>query len=160
MHGPVYLLTGSNVGQSLLYLQHALLQVEDELGAVTKASAIYKTDPWGNTQQNAFYNQVIEIYTDLAPDELMRKILNLEQQMGRIRTTKWAPRIIDIDILFYQHVRMNTPLVQLPHPLLHERRFTLVPLSEIIPNFIHPVLKQNITELLHVCPDKGLVEKL
>lgn len=160
MRGPVYLLTGSNVGQSLLYLQHALLQVEDELGAVTKLSAVYKTDPWGNTQQNAFYNQVIEIYTDLAPDELMKKILNLELQMGRIRTTKWAPRIIDIDILFYQHVRMNTPLVQLPHPLLHERRFTLVPLAEITPDFIHPKFKQTIAELLHVCPDKGLVEKL
>ena len=117
-------------------------------------------DAWGNTQQPAFYNQVIEVACHQKPMELLEQLLLLESQMGRVRQTKWEPRIIDLDILFFDKIISNQPRLSLPHPYLHERMFTLVPLNEIAPQLIHPKLGLSINDLLHLCTDPLKVEKI
>jgi 2-amino-4-hydroxy-6-hydroxymethyldihydropteridine diphosphokinase len=156
----VYLLTGSNFGNSKALLNQAKLSVIQHIGAVTAASSLYQTAPWGNTNQQHFLNQVLEVSTNLASKEVLTTILNIEQQMGRTREEKWAPRTIDIDILFFNNNIIDEHDLKIPHPLLHQRRFTLVPLAEIAPNYIHPLLHQTVTNLLQHCSDNSVVEKL
>jgi 2-amino-4-hydroxy-6-hydroxymethyldihydropteridine diphosphokinase len=105
-------------------------------------------------------NQVLEVETIVSSQVLLQTILTIEQEMGRNRKQKWEARIIDIDILFYGAEIINTKNLVVPHPLLHQRRFTLLPLTEIAPNMEHPVLHQTISQLLQICPDQGLVEKM
>ncbi len=155
-----YLLTGSNMGNSAEHLHAAQQNIRHKLGIVPNASSMYKTAPWGNTNQQDFLNQVLELQTEVTPENVLETILQIEQEMGRTRLYKWEPRIIDIDILFASDVVMQTPELAIPHPLLHERRFTLVPLCEIAPEFIHPVLHKTIRQLLDACSDDSLVEKM
>jgi 2-amino-4-hydroxy-6-hydroxymethyldihydropteridine diphosphokinase len=156
----IYLLTGSNIGDSKANLQTASNHIQQQLGKVEKISSIYKTEPWGNKNQQAFLNQVLQVQTQLTPHQLIKTILEIENKMGRNRELKWEPRIIDIDILFYDDLIINETDLQIPHPLLHQRRFTLVPLHEIAPQLIHPILQKNISQLLLACTDLGMVEKL
>lgn len=156
----IYILTGSNIGDSLALLQQAKLKINQLIGLVVEVSSIYKTAPWGNTNQQDFLNQVLLVETSLLPEQVLKMALDIEQNMGRIRTKKWAPRIIDIDILFYGDEIINQPSLIVPHPLLHERRFTLAPLAEIAPFYIHPSLQKSIELLLNECPDNSLVEKM
>lgn len=156
----VYLLTGSNEGPSIELLAKAALLIHQQVGEVQLKSSIYKTAPWGNTNQQDFLNQVILVDTHLEPAEVLQTILAIEADMGRVRHHKWAPRTIDIDILFYDQLVMQEKELVIPHPLLHQRRFTLIPLAEIAPDFIHPQLQQNITTLLANCEDNSTVEKL
>ncbi len=155
----IYLLTGSNIGDSQAHLLEALKQIELQIGEVISVSAIYRTEPWGNKNQQDFLNQVLEVNTSLQLAEVLERILAIEQQMGRNRLVKWEPRVIDIDILFAGNQQIHTPELQIPHPLLHERKFTLLPLCEIAPSFIHPVFQKTILELLTDCSDTSLVEK-
>jgi 2-amino-4-hydroxy-6-hydroxymethyldihydropteridine diphosphokinase len=155
-----YILLGSNQNQPLLQLNHALQGIEEHIAPICKASSVYKTAAWGNTQQPAFYNQVIEVGYNQKPIDLLEQLLLLENQMGRVRQTKWEPRIIDLDILFFDKVISNQPRLSLPHPYLHERMFTLVPLNEIAPKLIHPKLGLSINDLLHLCTDPLKVEKI
>ena len=148
------------MGNSAEHLHAARQNIRHKLGIVTNASSMYKTAPWGNTNQQDFLNQVLELQTEVTPENVLETILQIEQEMGRTRLYKWEPRIIDIDILFASDVVMQTPELAIPHPLLHERRFTLVPLCEIAPEFIHPVLHKTIRQLLDVCNDDSLVEKM
>ncbi len=156
----IYILTGSNVGNSLDLLAQANFKINQQIGAIIRSSSIYKTAPWGNTNQQDFFNQVLLVDTNLSPEQVLQTALAIEQSMGRIRTEKWAPRIIDIDILFYGDEIINRPNLIVPHPLLHERRFTLAPLAEIAPLFMHPILHKNIELLLGECSDNCLVEKM
>ncbi len=156
----IYILTGSNIGDSLALLQQAKLKINQLIGLVVEVSSIYKTAPWGNTNQQDFLNQVLLVETNFLPEQVIKMALDIEQNMGRIRTEKWAPRIIDIDILFYGDEIINQPSLIVPHPLLHERRFTLAPLAEIAPFYIHPSLQKSIELLLNECPDNSLVEKM
>ncbi len=156
----IYILTGSNIGDSLALLQQAKLKINQLIGLVVEVSSIYKTAPWGNTNQQDFLNQVLLVETNFLPEQVIKMALDIEQNMGRIRTKKWAPRIIDIDILFYGDEIINQPSLIVPHPLLHERRFTLAPLAEIAPFYIHPSLQKSIELLLNECPDNSLVEKM
>lgn len=160
MPNKVFLLTGSNVGDSSALLNEAKLAIKKQVGEIEAASHLYKTAPWGNTNQQDFLNQVLAVNTNLSAYDVLKTILNIELSMGRIREEKWAPRTIDIDILFF-----NTEIIQqenliVPHPLLHQRRFTLVPLAEIAPDYVHPTLHQTNTQLLQQCPDDSIVEKL
>ena len=154
-----YLLTGSNLGESLTFIQSAKSNIEAQIGKVSKASSVFKTAPWGNLNQPPFLNQVLQCETDFTPYQLIQHVLDIETAMGRTRQHKWEARIIDIDILFYDDIILTGNL-NIPHPLLHLRRFVLEPLNEIAPYLIHPQLQKNISELLKDCPDKGIVEKM
>ena len=155
-----YLLLGSNLGDRGNYLENARFRLQLLAGKATTASSIYQTDAWGNTSQAPFLNQVIAIDTTLDPHLLLSTALAVEKSLGRIRTQKWAPRTIDIDILLYGDQVMKEPDLVIPHPLLHERRFVLTPLAEISPEFIHPLLKKTMLLLLEECPDNLKVERL
>lgn len=148
-----YLLTGGNLGNRRENLEKAATLINKECGEIFACSSVYETSAWGNTDQPAFYNQAIAVQTTLTARQLMRKVLKIEKIMGRIRKEKYGPRIIDIDILFYDNEIHNYPLLKLPHPELPNRRFALAPLSEIAPDLMHPVLKKNINELLLTCSD-------
>ncbi len=155
-----FILLGSNQNQPLLQLKHALLGIEENIAAIVSASSIYKTAAWGNRQQPVFYNQVIQVNTARKAIDLLDKLLLLENEMGRVRHTKWEPRIIDLDILFFERNISNQPRLTLPHPYLHERMFTLIPLNEIAPNWVHPKLGLTVNNLLHLCTDPLKVEKI
>ena len=154
-----YLLLGSNMGNSLKQLEIAQEHIEKKIGPVTRSSSCYQTAAWGNTDQPDFLNQVIIVETVLTASATMDAILTIEKKMGRLRTEKNAPRIIDIDILFFNKAIIDQPGLQVPHPQLQNRRFVLIPLNELSANFIHPVLRKTIHQLLRVCPDKLAVKK-
>ncbi len=135
-------------------MQTAVTRISERVGVVTSASALYETAPWGGIEQPAFLNQVLEIETSLAPEEVLRLILEMEHQAGRIRYERWGARHLDVDVLYFGQEIMDTPRLTVPHPRLHERRFTLIPLTEIAPNFVHPVLKKTNSELLEICEDE------
>jgi 2-amino-4-hydroxy-6-hydroxymethyldihydropteridine diphosphokinase len=149
----VFLITGGNIGDRKNNLELAAKSIEKNIGHIVKSSSIYETEAWGNTDQDSFYNQVHLVETEWAAKEIMNKILQIEEQMGRIRTIKNAARIIDIDILFVNDEIINNPIVTIPHKEINNRRFVLMPLQEIAPDFIHPVLKVTISKLLSMCKD-------
>ncbi|MFA7379389.1 MAG: 2-amino-4-hydroxy-6-hydroxymethyldihydropteridine diphosphokinase [Bacteroidia bacterium] len=149
----VFILTGSNLGDRAQQLQTAATLLSQQLGNPVKESAIYETAAWGNENQPSFLNQVIQFETAISGSELLNIVLTTEQQMGRVRTQKWTERSIDIDILLAGSSIINEPDLQVPHPYLHQRRFTLVPLNEIAPDMMHPLLKKSINTLLLECTD-------
>ncbi|HKG69644.1 MAG TPA: 2-amino-4-hydroxy-6-hydroxymethyldihydropteridine diphosphokinase [Segetibacter sp.] len=154
-----YLLTGGNIGDRLVSLQQACMKIEKQAGIVLKKSAVYETAAWGITDQNLFLNQVLLVSTSLPPQELLQTLLHTEQELGRKRIVKMGPRIIDIDILFYNNEIISTPVLTVPHPQIANRRFVLTPLNEIAPGFVHPGMPKTITELLEICPDTLEVRK-
>lgn len=160
MSSRVFVLLGSNVGDSRNYLLQAKKAIEQSVGKIFLESSLYRTAPWGNTDQQDFYNQVLAVETNATPQQCLARLLQIEQDMGRVRHEKWAPRTIDIDMLFFDALVLNEPDLVVPHPLLHERRFTLEPLCEIAPELIHPVWRKSVRELLALCEDPGSVEKL
>lgn len=155
-----YLLTGSNLGNRIAYLQQAIQLIEQYCGNVMSVSSFYQTAAWGLTDQPDFYNQALLLHTTLEPAILMQTLLNIEAQIGRRRSIKMGPRIIDIDILLIDDKVINTPLLTVPHPYLAERRFALLPLAEIAPGAMHPVLQKPVAELLEACPDTLDVHKI
>jgi 2-amino-4-hydroxy-6-hydroxymethyldihydropteridine diphosphokinase len=156
----VFLLLGSNLGNRELYLQKAINLIELDIAPVTKRSAIYLTQSWGKTDEPDYLNQVIEIKTTSNAQEVLDKVLAIEIILGRQRQVKWGSRTIDIDILFYGDKVINQPGLVVPHPELHKRRFTLVPLAQIAPKFVHPVLKKDISQLKNELIDDLIVKKL
>ncbi len=156
----LYLLLGSNMGNSRQKLLQAQKHIEKKIGAITRSSALYQTAAWGKTNQPDFLNQVVVVESSLTAAATMQSILDIEYKMGRIRTQKNAPRIIDIDILFFNKAIIDEPGLTIPHPQLRNRHFVLIPLNELSANFIHPVYKKTIHHLLRVCPDKLAVKKI
>ncbi len=155
-----YLLLGTNLGDRLTYLQQAKQLIVSTTGSFVTESSIYETTAWGLTNQPSFYNQVLVIETTLQPEILMQFFLNIEAQMGRVRTVKFGPRTIDIDILLIDDLINQTELLQLPHPALPQRKFALMPLAEVAPNLVHPVEKKTISKLLQACTDTLDVQKI
>ena len=155
-----YLLLGSNQGNREQHMLNAKAQLEKNGCFMTTISSLYETAAWGIETQPDFLNQVIAIKTRLEPEELLQLILHIEKLYGRERTVKWGPRTLDIDILFYNSTVMQTPQLTIPHPGIATRRFTLLPLCEIAPNMVHPVLHKTIQQLLDECPDTLPVKKL
>ena len=154
-----YLLLGSNIGNSKASLAKAILQIQKQIGSVTRQSSLYSTAAWGNTKQPDFLNQVIVVDTDLSAVQTMQTILTIEKKMGRVRTVKNAPRIIDIDILFFNKEIIDLPDLSIPHPQIQNRRFVLIPLNQLSPNLKHPLLKKTVHQLLMHCPDMLNVKK-
>lgn len=160
MNEPIFILLGSNVGDCQANLLNARQEISRSIGKIITTSSVYKTAPWGNTHQPDFFNQVIEIQSTLTPDKLLKSIQDIEKSLGRKRELKWGPRIIDIDILLWGARTMKTPHLTIPHPELPNRRFTLLPLTEIAPHFIHPIEHKTMLALLEACPDPLDVERI
>ncbi|MDD3629354.1 MAG: 2-amino-4-hydroxy-6-hydroxymethyldihydropteridine diphosphokinase [Actinomycetota bacterium] len=153
-----YLSIGSNLGDRINYLKKALEKLKQNNIQIIKSSNIIETEPYGYKEQGKFLNMAVEIDSDLEPFELMKLISKIESELGRIRTKRWGPRVIDIDIIFYDYLIINEPDLKIPHPDMQNRFFVLKPLQEIAPDFVHPVLKKTITELLENLNSEGKSE--
>jgi 2-amino-4-hydroxy-6-hydroxymethyldihydropteridine diphosphokinase len=151
------LLLGSNVGDRPGYLLLANEKIGKAAGKITSVSNLYETAPWGITDQRSFLNQAILLETELEPRGLLDVLLDIEMQLGRERREKWGPRIIDIDILYYDNRIVNEAHLTIPHPFLPERRFSLMPLNEITPQWIHPGIQKSVSQMLEECTDQGEV---
>ena len=137
----VFLGIGTNLGDRESNLKKAIALIKENIGPVIKSSSVYETEPWGFQSNDYFLNMVLEVKTDLKPSGLLGRVLMIEASMGRLRNAEgYTSRLIDIDILFYGKRKFSGKALLIPHPKLHERKFVLIPLCEIAPEFIHPVL--------------------
>jgi 2-amino-4-hydroxy-6-hydroxymethyldihydropteridine diphosphokinase len=139
---------GSNLGNREENCLRALVFLEEEGMVLRKRSALYETEPWGVKNQPGFINAAVEVETDKGPQALLDTLKKIEKTMGRTETRRWGPRVIDLDILFYDDLVIDTPDLKIPHPHLHERDFVLRPLSDIAADKIHPILHKDVEELL------------
>ena len=157
----VLLLGGNQKGTREAFLKADHL-INEEIGVVVRKSALYSSPSWGFSHPDRFLNQALEVESYWLPEEILRKTQIIEKQLGRKKktTTHYEGRLIDIDILFVEDKIINTPELQIPHPRLHLRRFTLLPLSEWMNNFTHPLLKKSISTLLAECEDDSDVKRL
>jgi 2-amino-4-hydroxy-6-hydroxymethyldihydropteridine diphosphokinase len=148
---------GSNQGDSVSIWGKALDALRRPPGIdVVKVSSLYRTEPVGMVDQDWFINGVILVKTSLEPLDLLDLTSKIEEDFGRIRTVRWGPRRLDLDILFYGERQIDVPQLTIPHPRLHERSFVLIPLVEIAPHWVHPVLKMEAHELLaELCEGSG-----
>lgn len=142
-----WLLLGSNLGDRMAHLKAASAEITAHAGVISRQSHVYETEAWGDRDQPDYFNQVLEISTPLSPQELLHCIQRIEEKFGRERNVQWAARTLDIDILFYNDQIIREEGLTIPHPHLHERNFTLIPLLEIAPLKRHPVLQQTVEEL-------------
>ncbi|SDH51074.1 2-amino-4-hydroxy-6-hydroxymethyldihydropteridine diphosphokinase [Chitinophaga filiformis] len=147
------LLIGGNLGDRTGNLQQAVEQIDKQVGKVEKISALYETAAWGHVEQPDYLNQALLVSTGMDARTLLQTVLAIEHHIGRIRRQKWGARVIDIDIIFYNDAIINEPDLKIPHPQMQFRQFVLVPLTEIIPDWQHPVLHQPVSTLLENCTD-------
>jgi 2-amino-4-hydroxy-6-hydroxymethyldihydropteridine diphosphokinase len=152
----VYLALGSNVGNRAANLKAAIAALPPQMEVKAK-SRVYETPPWGYTDQDKFLNQVLKVQTYVKPELLLKHLKRLEVALGREATFQNGPRLIDIDLLFYDDLVLESPTLTIPHPRLHERGFVLMPLMDIAPDLVHPVKKQSIRELIAFCDVSGIV---
>ncbi|MBN1484743.1 MAG: 2-amino-4-hydroxy-6-hydroxymethyldihydropteridine diphosphokinase [Chloroflexia bacterium] len=149
---------GSNLGDRTAYLRRALVLLA-QLGQLQAVSSVYETPPWGYQEQPSFLNAACRLNTDLPAPALLEEMLHLEQDQGRQRQRHWGPRTIDLDLLFYDDLVLQTAGLTLPHPLLHQRAFVLVPLAEIAPHWLHPQQGRTVLELLETCPGREQIQR-
>jgi len=143
----VYIGMGSNIGNRESNCWDAIKRMQMKDITIKKTSSMHETEPWGLKEQPKFINMAIEAETRLSPEELLKTLKDIEKDMGRKEGVKWGPRIIDLDILFYNDILIDMENLHIPHPLLHKRDFVLLPLFEIAPDKVHPVLKKTIRQL-------------
>jgi len=146
----LYLCLGSNLGQREEYFFKVMQEIEERIGPILARSAFYETEAWGYESKNKFLNACIAVRTELSPVDCLLHLKESENRLGRLKSpgNGYSDRVIDVDILFYDDLIMNDQELVIPHPRMHERSFVLIPLSEIAPDFIHPVLKKSIKTLL------------
>ncbi|MDR1719471.1 MAG: 2-amino-4-hydroxy-6-hydroxymethyldihydropteridine diphosphokinase [Dysgonamonadaceae bacterium] len=146
----VYLALGSNLGDKAENLQKAIGEISDRIGPIVVASSVYETEPWGYHSPHSFLNQVVAVKTTYSPQRLLQLTQNIEKSLGRAHKTidQYRDRIIDIDLILYGTLILDSPKLILPHPRFHLRKFVLEPLCEIAPELMHPVLKKNMKAIL------------
>jgi 2-amino-4-hydroxy-6-hydroxymethyldihydropteridine diphosphokinase len=155
-----YLLIGGNMGDRTGFLAAARKKIEQNGCPILQQSSLYETAAWGLEEQAPFLNQALKIETAFDASELLKIVLQIEALLGRVREVKYGPRLIDIDILFFNRDIVQKEGLTIPHPELQNRRFVLAPMNEIASDFIHPVLKKSIAQLLAECPDNLDVHKI
>ena len=156
----VFVLLGSNLGDREQLVNQACIMMGERCGEIIARSRLYESEPWGFQSEHWFLNQVVGLATSLSPDALMTSLLGIEKELGRDRTQPhdgYVSRPMDLDILYYGNDIIDTQMVTAPHPRLHQRRFTLLPLCDIAPDFVHPLLKITNHQLLDKCQDSGKV---
>ena len=151
----IFLSLGSNLGDRLNNLQNAIRCLPPKVQPLSQ-SRFYETDPWGYTDQPAFLNIVIKANTELAPKKLLAFLKNMEVVLGREETFRYGPRVIDLDILFYDDLVLDSPDLTIPHPRLTERAFVLFPLAELAPDLVHPIIKKTIRQLMSSISTTGI----
>ena len=157
----VFILLGSNLGDRERLVNQACRMMGERCGEIVAKSRLYESEPWGFKSEHWFLNQVVRINTLLSPNELMQTLLDIEKELGRDRTTPhdgYVSRPMDLDILYFGDEIIDNECVIAPHPRLHQRRFTLLPLCDLAPVFVHPVLKKTNHQLLDECQDTGIVK--
>ena len=150
----VFLSLGTNEGDKITNLKNPVLEIS-KLASIEAISSIYESAAWDGSVQEVYYNQVVALSTSLNPNQLLKDIRTIEKRLGRKETYRWGPRVIDIDILFYNGEIIDEPGLTIPHPLLHQRNFVLIPLMEIASEWMHPKLHKNIEELYELSTDSN-----
>ncbi len=155
----VILLLGSDIEPRMQYLQQAEALIEEKIGDISAASSVYESEPWGFESDTKFLNKVLVINTHQSPQKILQSCQDIENFLGRTRNNQkgYTSRTIDVDILYYGRQQIETDHLKIPHPAITERRFTLLPLTEVIPQWLHPVLEKTQTELLKNCQDTANV---
>ncbi|HEY3372011.1 MAG TPA: 2-amino-4-hydroxy-6-hydroxymethyldihydropteridine diphosphokinase [Prolixibacteraceae bacterium] len=157
----IYLLLGGNLGDKRQVFEEAILLLNEQVGKITRQSHIYETEPWGFESTDLFWNQVLELSVSISPQEVLERTQQIEQLLGRTRKAQqYDSRIIDIDILFYGDQVISLENLSIPHPRIQDRKFALVPINEIAPGLLHPLLQKSIAQLLHECTDTLKVERV
>lgn len=158
----VFVLLGSNLGDRELLVNQACKMMGERCGEIVAKSRLYESEPWGFKSEHWFLNQVVELVTSMSPDALMDALLAIEKELGRDRITPhegYVSRPIDLDILYWgDGLIVDNQHVIVPHPRLHQRRFTLLPLCDIVPDYVHPIMKKTNRQLLDECHDSGIVK--
>jgi 2-amino-4-hydroxy-6-hydroxymethyldihydropteridine diphosphokinase len=155
----VFLGIGTNLGDRENNLKDSISAIEEHIGSIVKTSSVYETEPWGFEAQNDFLNMVVKVETKLNPSGVLGAILMIETLLGRRRGEKqYVSRLIDIDIILFGDHVLDEMSLKIPHPRLQERKFVLLPLCEIEPQLVHPVLKRSIVSLLESCPDNSRIK--
>ena len=153
-----YLLIGGNLGDRLAYLKQAVKLINSECGIIQNTSSVYESEAWGDLNQPYYLNQAIEIHTELDAHALLKSTKFIEDSLDRTRDKEYAPRTIDIDILYFNDVIIQETLLTIPHPRISERQFVLIPMNEIAKTHIDPTTKITVSEMLSVCKDKLKVQ--
>lgn len=152
---------GTNIGNRLLNIKTAIDEIKINLGEVINISAVYESEPWGFISKNWFYNAIIILKSNIYPQQLIEKLLEIEKTMGRERNEKgYVDRCIDLDVILCENFTICSKNITLPHPKMQERLFVLLPLYEVLPQWIHPRLKKNIYEMIQDCEDKGIIKRI
>lgn len=151
------LIIGGNLGERELLLHQTNNLLADYFGDPELKSKVYETAAWGGKSTGLYLNQVLVYSTDAEPRQVLKNIQKIENLLGRQREVKWGDRTMDIDILYYGDRMLDSPEIQIPHPFLSKRRFVLTPLAEVLPDYLHPLLKKTNTELLEDCQDDSFV---
>ena len=156
----VFLGIGTNLGNRESNLEQAVARIEEYIGPVLNSSSIYETEPWGFEAKDEFLNLVVKVETDLTSRGVLGRIQMIESFLGRVKSQlQYSSRVIDIDVLLYEDLIINEESLKIPHPLLQQRKFVLVPLCELAADMIHPVLKKTFSGLLEICGDRSEVKK-
>ena len=157
----LFLMLGSNLGERMGNIKLAEKMINDQIGEVRKCSDIYETEPWGCIDQPLFLNKLLLVETYFDAQKVLELALCIEKALGRNRllSNKWKERSIDIDIIYFDEQIIQTPQLVVPHPRLHQRNFVLIPLADMVPEFVHPVLKKNTLKMISECKDLQKVNK-